>query len=213
MAVRPVFCVRERAVRCVSVEFEWFPGFAVSQKQKSVDSLHRALVRAHPTMKPLEVSTKCPLPLGQRLSAFNLTLDGRPLENVFQSAKVFVLGGPYTDLLDVHPKEAKRDPRLRESGRLTGFRYRDALWPTEPKSAFYDYLYYRAARECLAPEELEALRGFDSFTDIEFNPERSLNTQARSAALLRLVLELYGELPEMRDAEEFVRFHRAFVRA
>ena len=213
MAVRPVFCVRERAVRCVSVEFEWFAGFAVSQRQKSIDSLHCALLRVHPTMKPLEVSSKSASALGRKLSAFSLTLDGRTLENVFQSAKVFEFGGPFADLLDVPPREAKRDPRLRGSGRLTAFRYREALWPTEPKTVFYDFLYCQAVRECLAPEELEALRGFDSFTDIEFNPERSLNTQARSAALVRLTLELFGALPETGDAEEFVRFHRTFVRA
>lgn len=33
------------------------------------------------------------------------------------------------------------------------------------------------------PELAEHLMDFDAFTDIEFNPEKSLNCQARSAAL------------------------------
>ena len=50
--------------------------------------------------------------LGVKLSAFNLKLNGYTLENIFQSSKVFSNGGPYRDLMNVAPKEAKRDGRL-----------------------------------------------------------------------------------------------------
>jgi hypothetical protein len=55
------------------------------------------------------------------------------------------------------------------------------VFPSEPKTAFYDWLYVRA----LAPhkEYLARLQDFAGFTDIEFNPEKSINCQARSCAL------------------------------
>lgn len=39
MATRPVYFIRSGQVREREVELEWFAGFAISQKQKSVNSL------------------------------------------------------------------------------------------------------------------------------------------------------------------------------
>lgn len=79
--------------------------------------VHRKPARCNPkkdvTAKPLEISTKSEEPLGRKLSAFHLTLNHYALENVFQSAKVFENGGPYLDLLNVAPREAKHDERLK----------------------------------------------------------------------------------------------------
>ena len=177
---------------------------------KAIDSLHRAILQASPAARPLEVSTKGGEPLGVRLSAFQLRLDGRTLENIFQSSKVFQDGGPYPDLLDVPPRDAKRDPRLRASGPLTAFRFQGADFPLEPKTAFYDYIYLAAASQSLTAEELGGLLAYDCFTDIEFNPARSLNTQARTAALLRLLLEEFGRVPQL-SREEFLQYHRERV--
>ena len=44
------------------------------------------------------------------------------VENAFQAGKVFENGGPFLDLLTVTPREAKRDTRLKESGRLLKFK-------------------------------------------------------------------------------------------
>ena len=210
MAERPVFFLSRGRVTSKTYSFEWFPGFSASQKRKSIDSLHRAVLRASPEDHPLEVSTKGGEPLGVRLSAFQLRLDGRTLENIFQSSKVFQDGGPYPDLLDVPPRDAKRDPRLRASGPLTAFRFQGADFPLEPKTAFYDYIYLAAASQSLTAEELGVLLAYDCFTDIEFNPARSLNTQARTAALLRLLLEEFGRVPQL-SREEFLQYHRERV--
>lgn len=210
MAERPVFFLSRGRVTSKSYSFEWFPGFSASQKRKSIDSLHRAVLQASPSARPLEVSTKGGEPLGVRLSAFQLRLDGRTLENIFQSSKVFQDGGPYPDLLDVPPRDAKRDPRLRASGPLTAFRFQGADFPLEPKTAFYDYIYLAAASQSLSAEELGGLLAYDCFTDIEFNPARSLNTQARTAALLRLLLEEFGHVPQL-SREEFLQYHRERV--
>ena len=186
--------------------FEWFPGFAVSQKQKSVESLHRAVLQENADARPLEVSTKSRVPAGVRLSAFNLKLDHHTLENIFQSAKVFEHGGPYSDLLDVPPKEAKRDERLRNSGDLKAFRYQGEEFPLIPQTVFYDYIYIRAVKESLTAEEIDAILQYNYFTDIEFNPAKSINTQARTAALIRLILEEYGRIPDF-SKEDFIRSH------
>ena len=210
MAERPVFfhdCGRVVSKMC---SFEWFPGFAVSQKQKSVESLHRAVLQENADARPLEVSTKSRVPAGVRLSAFNLKLDHHTLENIFQSAKVFEHGGPYSDLLDVPPKEAKRDERLRNSGALKAFRYQGEEFPLVPKTVFYDYIYIRAVKESLAAEEIDAILQYNYFTDIEFNPAKSINTQARTAALIRLILEEYGGIPYF-SKEDFIRYHEKRV--
>ena len=205
MAERPYFFVKDGHVRTGRADFEWFAGFAVSQKQKSIASFHQAITRMG--KEPLEVSTKSPVVLGRELSAFHLKLDGHYLENIFQSSKVFSAGGPYTDLLEVEPKAAKRDERLRSSGRLVRFSYNGTDWPLEPKTLFYDYIYYNAVRSTLKAEELEEVKRYTAFTDIEFNPEKSLNTQARSIAIVRAILDMYGELLAFTP-EEFTRLHR-----
>ena len=97
-------------------------GWRLSQKKKNVARLHEALGG-----ECLEVSTKSDVVIGTKLSAFNLKLDGHTLENIFQSSKVFENGGPYRDLLNVSPKEAKRDQRLKSSGNLKGFEYDNYL--------------------------------------------------------------------------------------
>ncbi|MDE6589077.1 MAG: hypothetical protein K2K53_01760, partial [Oscillospiraceae bacterium] len=139
MAERPAFLTHHGKVISRTYSFEWFPGFAVSQKQKSIESLYRAIQSADPAARPLEISTKSREPVGRKLSAFSLALDGHTLENIFQSAKVFENGGPYLDLLELPPKEAKRDGRLKNSGRLAAFHYRDEDFPLTPLTVFYDY--------------------------------------------------------------------------
>lgn len=188
MATRPVFFpvkANKSFVREIPVDFKWFPGMAPTQKQKSITSLHDAILERFNGVRPLEISSKSLDPVGVRLSAFNLQL---PLEvgNVsvevaFQAGKRFELGGPFVDLLSRSSREAKGDPRLKESGRLISFELAGQSWPTTPLTAFYDWLYLNAL--VANPDLAEALLRYAAFTDIEFNPEKSINCQARSAAL------------------------------
>ena len=209
MAERLYFYTNGEVVRKQTASFEWFAGFAVSQKQKSIASFHEMIrIRGK---KPLEISTKSPVPLGVKLSAFNLKLNGIFLECVFQSSKVYENGGPYVDLLEKTPKDAKRDERHRSSGNLKGFRYNGVDWALRPTTAFYDYIYYEAVRQNLIDEELEELTQYDAFTDIEFNDKKGLNTQARSAALVCTIYRKQGSLPEMTP-EEFLEMHKSVVK-
>ena len=110
MANRPVFLPLPSGtalVRTINVEFTWHAGLAVSQKQKSIDSLHAAARTRLSISSVLEISSKSRDRLGIALSAFNLHLQhaGRsvPIEILFQSSKRFEKGGPYSDLLNVLP--------------------------------------------------------------------------------------------------------------
>ncbi len=169
------------------IEFEYFRGFSITQKQKSIASLHESIIKSNDKLKPLEISTKSPDLLGRKLSAFNLTYYdkylkvGFPLENVFQSSKVFEYGGPYKDLLYFHPKNAKQDQRLKQSGKLTHFELNNELWELEPKSMFYDWIYINSLYN--NKNLSEDILNYNTFTDIEFNHLKSINCQARSAAI------------------------------
>ena len=198
MANRPVYVPGLKGgalVTPVSVEFKWIAGMAVAQKQKSIRSLHEAAAKRN-IARVLEISSKSETPLGVKLSAFNLSLEfsGGPkttVENAFQSGKVFRNGGPFLDLLVKTPREAKKDQRLNTSGDLIAFRLSNEDWPTRPLTAFYDWIYLSALKQ--SPMLAEQLLEYDGFTDIEFNPDRSLNCQAASAALY-VALSKRGEL-------------------
>lgn len=184
MAERKVFIVCNRGVIEETIDFKYYSGFAISQKQKSIDSLHKEIKRKY-YGKILEVSSKSKDELGVKLSAFNLKvkINGEliAIENIFQSSKVFEKGGPYTDLLYESPIKAKKDIRLKESGKLIKFMIKGKEFPIIPKTLFYDWIY------CIAltknEELINNLMKFDIFTDIEFNDKKSINCQARSAAL------------------------------
>ncbi len=213
MAKRPVFFKEKGVVKRTDIEFEWFAGFAVSQKQKSIKALHDAIRQKFSDANPLEISTKGAVALGNKLSAFNLMLHGYYLENVFQSSKVFAdSDDPHLEWLKLHPKEAKREAgKLHDEGhRLLAFRYDGTEYPLEPKTAFYDHIYYMAVRDTLSKEDLDELTQFNYFTDIEFSPQRSINTQARSVVLIKLIWDKYGELPAF-PAEEFISFHKQVI--
>jgi len=206
MAERPVFIPRKDRVGVIvkPVSFTWFSGFAPSQKMKSVASLHEAAMREG-CEKILEISSKGN-ELGQAFSAFNLRLSrdeegGKAyyIENIFQGSKVFEKGGPYTDIYDKSAREAKKDERLKSSGRLIGFEFFGEKFPLEPKTFFYDYIYINALMQ--NEDFSEQLLEYDAFTDIEFNPERSLNCQAYSAALY-VSLSERNRLGDVRNDKE-----------
>ena len=210
MAKRPVFFIRQKKVVQDLFSFEWFPGFSISQKQKSIESLHHAILKADADARPLEISTKSKDAIGVKLSAFNLRLNNYTLENVFQSAKVFANGDPYPDLLNVPPKAAKRDERLHNSGNLKAFRYQNEDFPLIPKTVFYDFIYIAAVKNSFTADEIKEISSYNYFTDIEFNPTKSINTQARAAAMIRLLLDEYGDLPDFLK-EDFIQYHKEHI--
>lgn len=208
MATRPVFVPNseeDSLVREVDTEFKWHPGFALTQKRKNIRGLHEAA--AEKGIRPiLEISTKSESNLGRKLSAFNLKVTVNnthemTVEAAYQGSKVFDQGGPYTDLYNKSPREVKKDPRLRESGDLIKFELKEDVWELEPETAFYDWIYVNALHQ---NQDLKhEILDFQGFTDIEFNPKKSVNCQARGAALF-VSLRKRGILQDvLRDKEAF----------
>jgi len=190
VANRPIFTPNFSGfpyVDTVDIAFKWYPGFSKSQIQKSIASLHAAAEKLHKIAPILEISSKSTLQLGVSLSAFNLSLktsDGQRMsvECAYQGSKVFENGGPYHELYAVSSREAKTDERLQHSGKLVAFNFCGEDFPTEPKTAFYDWLYMMALFQ-KERDFLKEFEGFQGFSDIVFNPKRSINCQARAAAL------------------------------
>ncbi len=174
------------------VEFEWVPGLAISQQQKSVKNLHEAAKSELHLESILEVSTRSTDVIGRKLSAFNLTLSFEgakvSVEEIYQASKVFEGGGPFTDLIGLGALNAKRDPRIKESGNLIGFEFEGTPFPLVDSPNFYDWLYVKAFSE---NHELHSeVSCFQAFTDIAFNQStlkpkkgKSFNSQARSISI------------------------------
>lgn len=188
MAQRPVFSISDTCPYIVenNIEFQFFSGFSLKQKQKSISSLHEAYLQIKPQSKILEISSKSENELGIKLSAFNLMIKTKSnkeysVEMAFQASKVFENGGPYTDILEKTSKEAKIDPRLKSSGRLKYFYFDKRKFELVPMTYFYNWLYINTLN--LYPDLTNALMEYDSFTDIVFNPDKSINCQAKAATL------------------------------
>ncbi len=196
------------------VQFQWFPGFSLGQKQRSIESLHRA-AEADLGGPILEVSTKSPSCLGRKLSAFNLSISHRGrrivLEAAFQGSKVFEgRNGPGESLFSERSgRDVKWLMRPYADSPLKEFRWNEESWPLQPLSAFYDWLYLQALGELNSsdPGFGPCLGKYKGFTDIEFNHKKSLNCQARSCALYVALLrrEDQGWLDRVPERADFLR--------
>jgi hypothetical protein len=207
MATRPVFCPKEGSVKTIEINFEWHAGMAASQKKKSIASLHKA-ANKNGLNNILEISTKSEEKLGRDLSAFNLkiAISNRGncfLESAYQGSKEFTEGGPYEDLYDLSPFEAKTDQRIKNSGQISSFKFEGEEWPLNPVEAFYSWIYINAVTQ--NKEDFKDITKYSGFTDIEFNPKKSVNCQAYSAALYVSLLN-EGVLEEViKDKEAFIK--------
>lgn len=188
MASRPIFIPESNHVGVEEkpIEFKWHPGMAASQKKKSIIELHCAAQKMG-ISNILEISSKSEVELGINLSAFNLTITTKKqnkrltVETAFQGSKVFEHGGPYKDLFGMDSRSAKKNIRLKESGNLVCFKFFNFEFPLIPRTYFYDWIYINALiqNESLANDILQ----YDGFSDIEFNPKKSINCQAHAVAL------------------------------
>ena len=211
MAKRPVFSpiTIPPYFTEVETEFVFFPGFSVSQKQKCINSLHEQYLCKHPSQKILEISSKSESELGIQLSAFNLMIESCngvkfSVEAAFQSSKVFEHGGPYKDIRLKSSREAKKDPRLKTSGKLKYFLYGNRRFELSPTTFFYNWLYVNALS--LHSELSSQVIKYDAFTDIEFNPNKSLNCQAKAAAAF-VALSRLGLIEQVKDFEAFLKLN------
>lgn len=209
LAKRPVFIVSDTKPYNIeeSVDFTFYSGFAEIQKKKSIKSLHESFLNKHPNRTILEISSKSEEELGVQLSAFNLMIETKTekrysVECAFQASKVFENGGPYKDLLYMTSKEAKNDPRLKNSGKLVNFYCGNKIFSLIPTTYFYNWLYINTLH--MYPHLTDKLIKYDAFTDIVFNPDKSINCQARAAAVY-VSLKRQGLLEQaLKDKDSFL---------
>lgn len=211
MAKRPIFIWQNsnNELFCEKdISFYWNPGFSITQKRKNIHALHKRAEELG--FSPLlEVSTKSESKLGQRLSAFNLRTPSEageiPVECAYQGSKIFEFGGPFTDLYQKSPREAKKDSRLNINGKLIGFQYHDNIWPLRPKTAFYDWLIFQALYSYAT--YLKRLLNYSGFTDIEFNPEKSVSCQARTCAIIASLIARNEFTQAASDPGDFMNIY------
>ena len=211
MATRPIFSPilgDSSGVNEMMMEFKWNAGLAVVQKQKNIKELHQT-AKAHGFSKILEISSKSEQEIGVQLSAFNLCITTVKkgmkftVETAFQGSKVFENGGPYKDLIGMDSRAAKKDIRLKESGNLIGFEFFGQKFPNKPRTYFYDWLYINALVQNI--DLAESVLEYSGFSDIEFNPKKSINCQAYAVALYVSLKKNNQIKKALSSPEEFLK--------
>ena len=76
-------------------------------------------------------------------------------------------------------------------------------FPLESRTFFYDWLYVGALAG--RPELVNELEHYTAFTDIEFNPKRSINCQAHSVALFQGLRAADAVDRALESADAFLR--------
>lgn len=201
----------------VTMPFMWHMGMSWQVKQRSSLSLRESIQSKYPNKKIIEISTASDnYELGKKLSAFNLTLNNIPVENLFQGSKVFSDNtGPFTDIyFGCSPKEAKVDPRIKakKGHEVIGFKLNThgiaINFESYPFSAFYDYIYILALSQ--HQELADEIIKYDVFTDINFNQKipystkGPFNCQARSLAI-------YVELAKRGEISQYLQKPNEFI--
>jgi len=207
MANRPVYhsILSAPFYEKIDIEFQFFSGFSVQQKQKSIESLHTQYRLNYPDTNLLEVSSKSKNCLGVKLSAFHLQFSYNnsllSVESAFQGSKVFEGNIQYNDLYKKTSIEAKKDERIRNSGKLLCFRLFGEEFPLKPTNYFYNWLYIYAIFQ--NSDYLKEVLAYDSFTDIEFNPNKSVNCQAMAVATCVGLYKSGNLIEAMKSKEDF----------
>lgn len=218
MAERGVFICKDTYpfFEEVRVQFDWFPGFALSQQRKSQISLHSNFLAAYPEQKVLEVSSASLYSLGAALSAMHLkkcTKAGvTSVESAFQASRIYGIHGeigPFPDYLLLPGKECKKLVKEKSQGLHSyGYLYEGSKFhaPAHFISLFYNFLYLNALCEKENKDVAEMLlsQGYTAFTDLA---TLSLNCQARSAAIF-VSLVRNGQIGEVMDYDSYLHLFR-----
>lgn len=189
MAIRPIYISTnnlEYPFISKDIEFKWVNGTSVTQNYKRRDSLKSEIAKIYDINEWLEVSTKSDKELGIKLSALNLHLvtklgNTKTVEEIYQSSKVF------------------------ENGKIVKFKFGTTEFPNTPYGMYYDYLYMIALYQ--NKELHEKLKQYNIFTDIKFNPNKSLNTQARAVSIFKTLLsnDMIDIITKRSEFEEYYK--------
>lgn len=188
MAVRPIFISTgemDKPFLVEDISFPWVSGMSYSQKCKRRDSLAQEISKLYDIKRWLEISTKSDKEIGVKLSAKNLVLTTSTgsdiVENIYQGSKVF------------------------DDDKIVSFKYNDCVFENCPTGMFYDYIYIFAILQ--NKDLIRQFVQYDIFSDIEFNPKKSVNTQARAAAIFKTLYDNHS-LDIIKSQSEFKRYYK-----
>ena len=188
------------------VTFTWIKG----SKRQNIRAVHDAVHTTDPDVSILEVSSASVQPEGEAVSSLRLLLrldsvaQDVPISTVFEAAKVFEHGGPFTDLLTCEPPKVHKDTRLRTSGELLRYSLEGNEYPTEPyMDSFFEWLYCRALKQF--PEKAEPLSRYNAFSDIAAaaDSKKYYGDSSRAAAIY-VGLAAAGKLSCIDSYESFI---------
>lgn len=192
MAIRPIYISTKDISNPVlqkDINFNWISGLSYEQKCKRRDSLANSISNLYDLNEWLEVSTKSDKDIGIKLSALNLKLhtlyEDVSVEQIYQNSKVYC------------------------NKKIVGFKYGNIEFSNKPYGMFYDYIYMRALLQ--NPQFYTEIKNYNIFTDVEFNPYRQLNTQARAIAIFKTLYDT-NNLDILNDLDKFKKFYADSVK-
>lgn len=188
MAVRPVFLVNQNKPYFseYNVNFVYNNGFAPCQKRKNIIAIHNAFHKDNSDKEVLEISSKSFDEVGVNLSAFNLMLyveslgKRMPVEIMYHTGKVYKDSGRHLEILNMSPRESKKYLYQNKFGDIEYFIFENQRVAVDDFN-FYTWLYLKGLLE--NEQIARHLLKYEAFTDVEYNPNRSKNCQARAAAM------------------------------
>ncbi len=163
-------------------------------------SEHRDPAGPAPRLRVLEISSRSDAALGKQLSAMRLRdpESGNIVEAVYQAAKCYGGGGPAA--VRSNGWDAKKADKVRRNeGPLRGFQHGQRFWGTHTGTAFYDWLWIRAARAA----GVGAQNAYDAYSDRFHQPGRSMACQAQAMAMLQGISRA-GKMHLVDDPDNFL---------
>lgn len=217
MAKRPIFISTNNFNEPIiekEIEFEWVKGLSFQQKQKRVELFHECIKTEYNDAKILEVSTKSKDELGIKLSAFNLRIKYKnintTIESVYQSSKIYKNNRNNKDLIFKSSQTAKKESIKYRLEEIIGFKFEDIEFENEPMGMFYDWLYIKGLMQ--NSKYFKEIVKYNIFTDIEFNPKKSYNCQARALAIFK-TLYISKKINEiMKDVESYKEYYKSIFK-
>lgn len=172
------------------INFEWTPGYSYKQKEKRRESLKKEIEKKYDIDKWLEVSTISDKDIGKKLSALNLKLtltDNKKysVESIYQVSKVY------------------------ENNQIVKFKFRNKEFENTPYGMYYDYLYMIALYQ--NKEYHNLINNYYLFTDLFFNPNKSINTQARAIAIFKTLYDS-NYLDILENTDSFKEYYKENVK-
>ena len=217
-------------VKETEIDFEWKSPYTYGKEatQRNLERLHSEIVNLCNIDYDdiLEVSGACSLGLGKNLSAFNLGIEDKnhkgmykknkyTVESLYQGSKVFEDGGPHHELYTYASSAAKYKIREKQCGGIIGFNYHGIEYPSEPKDAFYNWLYCtilcNESNKGLINSLINRKIEFFGFTDIFFNHKQQIACQARAIAIFMGMIKRGYSINKITDFNKHVEIRNRIM--